>query len=85
MLYGLKQSGYHWYQKLSSIFLSLGFICCLVNQAVFYKSDKNKKEYTIIAVYVNNCTIATSNTHLIKQFKGSLCEHVEVTDLSKLH
>jgi Reverse transcriptase (RNA-dependent DNA polymerase) len=38
-LYGLKQSGRHWYQKLTSIFTSLGFSQCQVDQAVFFKAD----------------------------------------------
>ena len=36
-LYGLKQSGRHWYQKLSSIFKSLGFAQCGVDQAIYFK------------------------------------------------
>jgi len=31
-LYGLKQSGWRWYQKLTSIFTSLGFQQCQVDQ-----------------------------------------------------
>jgi hypothetical protein len=84
-LYGLKQSGCHWYQKLSSIFISLSFQQCLVNQAIFHKSDKCKKELTVIAVHVNDCTIAASSTCLVNDFKASQCRHVEVTDLGALH
>jgi hypothetical protein len=84
-LYGLKQSGRRWYQKLSSIFSSLGFQCCSVDQAVFHKSGKDKNELTVIAVHVDNCTITASNTQLVEEFKASLCKHVEVTDLGALH
>src|SRR5713226_2593598 len=84
-LYGLKQSGRHWYQKLSSIFLSLGFQQCSVNQAVFHKSDKRKKELTVIVVHVDDCMITTSSTRLVEDFKAGLCRHVEVTDLGALH
>ena len=84
-LYGLKQSGHCWYQKLSSIFLSLSFTCCSVNQAVFYKSDKDKKKHTIVAVHVNDCTITASNMYLVEQFKAGLYEHIKVTDLGKLY
>jgi reverse transcriptase-like protein len=84
-LYGLKQSGHHWYQKLSSIFISLGFQKCSVDQAVFHKLDKCKKELTIIMVHVDNCTIAASSAHLVKDFKASLRRHIEVTDLGALH
>ena len=84
-LYGLKQSGRHWYQKLSSIFESLGFLKCSVDQAVFYKQDKSKSEVTVVAVHVDDCTIAASNLTLIEEFKAGLRKHVEVTDLSELH
>jgi reverse transcriptase-like protein len=84
-LYGLKQSGCHWYQKLSSIFISLSFQQCSVDQAIFHKSDKCKKELTIIAVHVDNCTIAASSAYLVKDFNAGLHRHVKVTDLGALH
>jgi hypothetical protein len=37
MLYGLKQSGRRWYQKLTSIFTSLDFKRCSINKAIFFK------------------------------------------------
>ena len=39
-LYGLKQSGRRWYQKLSSIFTSLGFKQCAVDQAVYMSGGR---------------------------------------------
>jgi len=84
-LYGLKQSGRRWYQKLSSIFDTLNFSKCSVDQAVFYKLDKAKNEITVVAVHVDDCTIAASNLTLIEEFKAGLRQHVEVTDLGELH
>jgi hypothetical protein len=84
-LYGLKQSGRRWYQKLSSIFDTLGFSKCSVDQAVFYKTNKSKHEVTVVAVHVDDCTIAASNSRLIEEFKAGLRQHVEVTDLGELH
>ena len=84
-IYGLKQSGCCWYQKLSFIFDSLGFLKCSVNQAIFYKLDKLKNEVTVVVVHVYDCTITASTPCLIKDFKARLREHVEVTDLGKLH
>jgi hypothetical protein len=84
-IYGLKQSGHRWYQKLSSIFDSLGFLKCSVDQAVFYKLDKPKNEVTVITVHMDDCTITASTPCLIEDFKAGLREHVEVTDLSELH
>jgi Reverse transcriptase (RNA-dependent DNA polymerase) len=84
-LYGLKQSGRRWYQKLSSIFTSLGFKCCSVDQAIFHKRDKAKDELTVVAVHVDDCTIAASSMRLVDEFKAGLRKHVEVTDLGPLH
>ena len=83
--YGLKQSGQCWNQKLLSIFDSLSFKKCSVDQAVFFKSNPLKNEITVVAVHVNDCTITASNLHLIEDFKAGLHKHIEVTDLSKLH
>ena len=84
-LYGLKQSGRRWYQKLRSIFLSLNFSQCKVDQAVFFKWDRRKHELTIIAVHVDDCTMTATTIQLIHDLKDSLRQHVEVTDLGELH
>src|SRR5713101_9544200 len=53
-LYGLKQSGRQWYQKLTSIFVDcLGFHCCKVDQAVFYWWQG--KSLIIIVIHVDDC------------------------------
>jgi hypothetical protein len=36
-LYGLKQSAYEWYKLLSTIFASLGLLCCKADHAVFIR------------------------------------------------
>jgi len=84
-LYGLKQSGRRWYQRLQSIFLSLGYTQCSVDQAVFYKWNKDKCELTIVAVHVDSCTIAASTIWLVDDIKDGLHKHIEVTDLGALH
>ena len=85
MLYGLKQSSWHWYQKLSSIFLSLSFTQCSVNQAIFYKADKDRKALTVIVVHVNDCTMTAGSDMLVHKLIDGLCQQLEVTDLGKLH
>ena len=52
---------------------------------MFYKTDKNKKEVIVIAVYVDYCIISASNVWLIEEFKDGLHKHIEVMDLGKLH
>ena len=84
-LYGLKQSGRRWYQKLSSIFVSLGFKQCAVDQAVYFKVVKLKGELIVVVVHVDDCTIVASTIRLIEELKAGLRKHVEVTDLGELH
>jgi len=84
-LYGLKQSGRRWYQKLSSVFLSLGFKQCAVDQAVYFRVVVHKGELTVVVVHVDNCTIVTTTIRLIEELKAGLCKHFEVTDLGELH
>jgi hypothetical protein len=85
MLYGLKQSGCCWYQKLSSIFVSLGFKQCAIDQAIYFKVIKLKGELIIVVMHIDNCMIVTSTICLIEELKAGLYMHVEVTDLGELH
>ena len=83
-LYGLKQSGQRWYQHLIEILVEfLGFLCCEVDQAVFYKCVGTL--LIIVLVHVDNCTIVATALPLINDFKVNLVNHVEITDLGKLH
>jgi len=84
-LYRLKQSGRHWYQKLSSVFISLGFKQCAMDQAMYFKVVMHKGELTIIVIYVDNCTIVATTICLIKELKAGLSKHFEITDLGELH
>ena len=84
-LYGLKQAGRRWYQKFVSIFNTLRFTQCKVDQAVFYKRDKDQQTSIVVAVHVDDCTIAGSSLAAIENFKSGLHQHVEVTNLGELH
>src|SRR6266851_1503262 len=84
-IYRLKQAAHHWYQKLCSIFISLGYEQSAVGQAIFYKLLPQVKQLIVVTVHVDNCTIAASTAHLVEDLKAGLSRHVKVTDLSKLH
>jgi len=84
-LYRLKQLGRCWYQKLSSVFLSLGFKQCAVDQAVYFWVVVHKGELTIVIVHVDDCTITATTVSLIEELKAGLSKHFEVTDLRELH
>jgi len=83
-LYGLKQSGCQWYQRLVDIMLRhLGFTCCDVDQAVFFR--RQGRAVIIVLVHVDDCTITATSMILITDFKAWILEHVDITNLGKLH
>ncbi|CAA7264973.1 unnamed protein product [Cyclocybe aegerita] len=82
-LYGLKQSGRRWYQRLVEIMVLLGFEQCAVDQAVFFK--RHGKALVIVLVHVDDCTIVATALPLIEAFKAEVAKHVEITNLGKLH
>jgi hypothetical protein len=83
-LYGLKQSGRRWYQRLVEILVGkLGFKQCEVDQAVFYKKEGGKS--IVIAVHVDDCTVVGSTLADVEKVKNGVRSHVEVTDLGALH
>ena len=61
----------------------MGLTGCNVDQAVFYQCDANSM--LIMAIHVNDCTIAAHPVELVGELKEKLGTHVEVTDLGKLH
>ena len=58
---------------------------CKVDQAVFYKCNKDQQMSIVIAVHVDDCTITGSSLTVIKSFKSGLHQHAKVTNLGKLH
>ena len=84
-LYGLKQSGRHWYQILMKIMVnSLGFTWCKVNQAVLFKWEMNGG-LTIVVIHIDGFMFVTSMLVLVADLKKQVWDHVEVTDLGELH
>lgn len=82
--YGLKQSGHCWYQKLIDIMLThLGFSCCDVDQAVFFKREG--WAIIVILVYIDDCMIVVTSITLITNFKTWILEYMEITNLDELH
>jgi len=84
-LYGLKQSGRHWYQHLIEILVNeLALVQCTVNQAVFFR-HQDPGEHVIVVVHVDDCTIAVKTLSQIDELKAQIHKHVEITDLGELH
>lgn len=77
-LYGLKQSGRQWNMKLDSILKQIGFKQCECEPCV-YVMHKGK-QLNIIAVYVDDLLIASSDYSHLKLIKAMISNKVEVVD-----
>ena len=84
-LYGLKQAGRRWYQKLVEIMMKLGFERCEGDQAVFYRRCERTNVLIIVLVHVDNCTIVGKSLSLINRFKVEIVKYVDITDMGDLH
>jgi len=81
-LYGLRQSGWHWYHKFLKILQeTLGMQQCNVDQAVFYCIQGD----LLIVVHIDDLMIATTSMKLMTIVKAALTKHVHITDSSELH
>nr|GAT43935.1 polyprotein [Mycena chlorophos] len=78
-LYGLKQGGRKWYETLSRALGELGFTQCASDQAIFYAHDNG--ELTILAIHVDDCTITSSSTTLLRSYKARIGLRFKMTDL----
>ncbi|GJR36884.1 retrovirus-related pol polyprotein from transposon TNT 1-94 [Tanacetum coccineum] len=79
-LYGLKQSGRMWYNRLSDYLISKGYINNLICPCVFIK--KTMSAFVIIAVYVDDLNIIGTNKE-IQEVIVLLKKEFEMKDLGK--
>lgn len=82
-LYGLKQAGRRWYQRLVQIMEALGFKRSDVDQAMFYR--RKGATLIVVLVHVDDCMIAGTSITLILRFKMEIAKFVTITGLGKLH
>jgi Reverse transcriptase (RNA-dependent DNA polymerase) len=83
-LYGLKQSGRRWYEKLYKVLKKLFSLArCEVDHTVFFRRSGCKT--IIFVVHVDDLTIVTSGKVLMDKVKKKLRTELEVTDLGEIH
>jgi hypothetical protein len=81
-IYGLKQSGREWYGMLSGMMHRFGFTRCEVEHAVFYRYAG--QDAIIVAVDVDDLTMAGNSRNAIRRFKDELRTVVNIKDLGDL-
>ena len=80
-LYGLKNSGHNWFEKLRSGLVDRGFIQSQVDKCVFFRDG------CIILTYVDDCIIIGKSMHMVDSVIDSLRdgdEDFELTDEGSL-
>jgi len=83
-IYGLCQSGRHWYHKFSSVLMGLLRIKrCEVDQAVFYWVEG--ESVMALASHVNDCSAVTSSVELEEEIKAELRKAFEISDLGEIN
>ena len=78
-LYGLRQSGLKWYQKLTTKLLKLNLKPSQYDPCLFMNREDDN--IILVTVYVDDLLIATYNKSWLTQIKVSLSESFEMKDL----
>ena len=79
-LYGLKQSGLMWYNRLSEYLLNEGYVNNPISPCIFIK--KSETGFAIIAVYVDDLNLVGTPEELTKTVEY-LMKEFEMKDLGK--
>nr|KYP69348.1 Retrovirus-related Pol polyprotein from transposon TNT 1-94 [Cajanus cajan] len=82
-LYGLKQAPRAWNKRIDSFLHQMKFIKCTYEHGVYVKSENNS-DLLIACLYVDDLLVTGSNQGMVVDFKRSMMEEFEMTDLGHL-
>jgi len=82
-LYGLKQAGRSWYEKIDSAFAELGLRKCGADHSIYCKVRAANKVY--VALYVDDLIIATNSLDELRKLKHGLAQRFAMKNLGELH
>ena len=81
-LYGLKQAPRAWYSRIKAYFLESGFEKCPSEHTLFTKTEEGKA--LVVSIYVDDLIFTGNDEKLIKEFKVSMKNEFDMTDLGKM-
>lgn len=82
-IYGLKQSGRQWFQKLDPKLRAFGLKPLNADKCVYVM--KSGEVYMIVVVYVDDIFVGTNREDVYTKFKEELLTSFQITDLGNLH
>ncbi|KAG8857839.1 hypothetical protein FRB96_005558 [Tulasnella sp. 330] len=81
-LYGLKQSGRLWYQKLGETLKELGMTRLISNPSIYVWGDDDMK--VIIPVHVDDLTITAKSKERVTEIKKAIASKFKIRDLGPI-
>lgn len=81
-IYGLKQSGCKWYERLDECLTSLGFTKSESDPSL-YTMRRSDGTYLILLVYVDDLPLASNSARLMITVKNLLAKQFEMSDLGE--
>ncbi|KAI3690760.1 hypothetical protein L2E82_48967 [Cichorium intybus] len=82
-LYGLKQAPRAWYSRIEDYFLNHGFRKCPFEHTLFIQERRGK--IVMVCVYVDDLVFTGSSHEMIEDFKQSMKNEFDMTDMGLLH
>ena len=82
-LYGLKQSGRAWYEKIDSTFIKFGFRRTDADPSLYCRITDNETLY--VAIYVDDLIIVGNDQAAINKLKIELSTTFKMKDLGRIH
>ncbi|HEX4706357.1 MAG TPA: reverse transcriptase domain-containing protein, partial [Candidatus Udaeobacter sp.] len=81
-VYGTKQGGRVWYDEIKSTLNSMGYSRTNADHAVFTRG--NGPDLSILALYVDDITMAARDLETVRGDKLALSQHYQMTDLGEM-
>lgn len=84
-LYGLKQAGRCWKQRLHEALTAYGFTCVPQDESVYVKDCNDKRKKILLTVYVDDIIICSKDIQRVEATKKMLARDFDVKDEGELH
>ena len=76
-IYGLKQSGELWNNKVNDIFTDMNFVRCPEDPCVYSRTNDSTGERTYICLYVDDILVTGNSLNVILEFEAKLASYVQ--------